>query len=168
MLKNIFLFSKNKSGDLKHIDNLQVIKEELKKLIDHHLKLIEISAKLQDIFSGYYLLYFTLNTIVISIATFQVATAPIGSQMNMNSYVILISLLSQVFWNCFYGQMLMNKSEKVADGVYNCGWETWEDITLKKSILIVLMNSQRGAKVTTKFKDVGMAFFYDVSKCAKG
>jgi hypothetical protein len=104
-----------------------------------------------------------INSITIAISTFQVATASFGSQMSINSYVILSSLLSQVFWNCFFGQMLMTKSENLAEGVYDCGWEKWDDIAMKKSILIILSKAQRGAKITTKFKAVSMAFFYEVN-----
>lgn len=101
---------------------------------------------------------------MISLSTFQIATAvPASSQMGFSCKIVLFALFLQVFWNCFFGQLLISKS-LITNGVYDCGWEKWENLALKKSILIVLMNDEKGAKVTTKFSNpVSMALFYDVS-----
>jgi hypothetical protein len=56
----------------------------------------------------------------------------------------------------------MQTSSNVAYGVYDCGWESWESISMKKSILIVLVNAQKNVKLTTKFMPINMELFYDV------
>lgn len=74
----------------------------------------------------------------------------------------LIILLVELFWNCFFGQILITFSEKFAVAVYDCGWERWEDLSMRKTLNIVLMMAQKNAKLTTGFKEISMEHFYDV------
>jgi 7tm Odorant receptor len=65
---------------------------------------------------------------------------------------------------CFYGQMLLDASEKIHMEVFDCGWEGFEDVRLKKMIQFMLMRSQKPQKLTFMgFSDINVEQFRGVS-----
>ena len=138
--------------------------QELHNLINHHNNLLEICDKLQDIYSFTFLMSFVTSSMIMCLIAF-ILSLP-GS--NFNSYLFyvpyLASSLGQVLLLCMFGQKLMDSSESVTEGVFYCGWEEFDDITLKKHFILVIMRAQRIKRMTTMgFADISLETFTTVS-----
>ena len=48
---------------------------------------------------------------------------------------------------CFFGQMLMDSSEQLVEGIYDCGWEKLSDLKVKKSLILMMMKAQKMTKL---------------------
>ncbi|CAO1342318.1 unnamed protein product [Diamesa hyperborea] len=127
--------------DLEHL-NAEESKEciiELKKKVLLHMELIEISEKLEDIFSMSILINFVGNLIKFSI--------------------YLFSSLSQILLMCYYGDQLKESSSSIAEGVYNSNWYNGQP-AIKKQMSLVLLRAQRPQYLTAhKFSNVSLMSF---------
>ena len=133
-------------------------------LVELHVTLINLAARLNDIFAPYHLYYIVINRFMIAIALYNMVSSPIGSQMQIINGLTFLAMCIQMFWLFFFGQVLITRSEKVAFGVYDSGWECWESIPNKKKILIILINAQCWVQLSMyNFGAISMERFVDVS-----
>ena len=133
-------------------------------LVELHVTLINLAARLNDIFAPYHLYYIVINRFMIAISLYNMLSSPIGSEMQIVNGVVFLAIGIQIFWLFFFGQVLITCSEKVAFGVYDSGWECWESIPNKKKILIILINAQCWVQLSMyNFGAISMERFVDVS-----
>lgn len=131
-------------------------------LIDRHNKLLELSDKLQDIYSPIFLLGFVISSVIECLVLFQLLT--VESESNSFLLPFLVLMGCQILLLCIFGQKLITSSSEVADGIYDCDWVDFDDIDSKKKIILILMRGQRSKKLTAmKFADVSLESFKNVS-----
>lgn len=150
------------------IGNLQCMTEnevelELPTLIEKHQKIFELVQDFSDIFSETFFYRFIISATIIGLNLFQL-------RITENVYEISIFFiytcfeLGQVFLQCYFGQFLTDASEKIADEIYNCGWENWQSIRLKKKVIIILNRAQKAAVLTIwKFGVISIGQFTNVN-----
>ncbi|XP_070500797.1 odorant receptor 85c-like [Chironomus tepperi] len=95
-------------------------------------------------------------------------TAMVASITTQNSTIIenvsnCLLYLSKIFIQCYFGEMLRNASASLADGIYDCDWETAKDMEVRKSFVLMIMRAKRPATLTCwKFSTVRLEQFYSV------
>lgn len=138
--------------------------KEIENLIERHNQLFDLVDKLQEIYSSNILSSFVVSSIIIGFAAFQLSTTAndiatfsfYGPGMSM--------ILAHIFALCVSGQKLIDKSEEVADGVYDCGWEKIDDESLKKQLILIMLRAQKAKKLSAmKFVNVSLETFTTVS-----
>lgn len=69
----------------------------------------------------------------------------------------------QVLMFCACGQKIIDASTAVGDGIYDCGWEDFDDISLKKQLVLMIQRAQNPKKLTAMgFNDVANECFTSV------
>lgn len=132
-------FVKNENHDVK--------KKRLRKLISKHEKLIELTGNLQEMYSSILLIVYIIVSIIICLCAFKTLLATQMSTLLFYGTVIGI-MVGQVLLLGFYGQKLIDSSESIADGIYNCGWENFEDDDFKKQCALIMLRSQKACRLT--------------------
>jgi hypothetical protein len=135
------------------------IRETIEKLSKRHAELLTICDQLEDIFSLTFLLKFFQCTITLCLQAFEgVISGTIGVAATMLVSGAVLS--NEYFVQCFFGQRLKDASLSVADGVYFCGWEDFEDVKVKKLLQMVMMRAQKSAAFSNwKFSEVSLEHF---------
>jgi gustatory receptor len=123
------------------------IAEKLKDCINKQNELREVVEEFQKIFTPTLFIKLILSSFLICASVLQCSTAE--NILNLLFHLIFcVFTLNQVFILCFFGQILKNSTENVADGIYNCGWENFKDNKLRFSILMALREAQKNSKLT--------------------
>jgi 7tm Odorant receptor len=136
--------------------------KKLPDLVERHIALFNVICELEDIFSPYFLLSLVLNSIITCLNLYQMILVNELLRVIMNFYISCV-VMTTIGIICYLGQVLVNTSEQISHDIYDCGWESFKDIKLKKSVLFLLMRSQRPFKLTfMKFSDVNMEKFREV------
>ncbi|KAG5668696.1 hypothetical protein PVAND_016625 [Polypedilum vanderplanki] len=125
--------------------NCEDFKRELKNLIRRHEKLLEISKEIQNIFSVLFTLNFFVSSFFICFVAFMCSITDAIPEL-LFYFGFLIFTMLQIFFQCYYGQALIDSSENLNFGVYNCKWEKIDDLKLKKDIVFLLSRTQKPAK----------------------
>ena len=148
--------------NIKFLDK-NVINEKIASLIDRHNKLLDFGENLQNIFGSIFFITFVITSINICFTAFQLSiTDNLTDFMFFVPYICLFG--GQTYLLCFFGQKLIDSSELLADGVYNCGWEEFDDIEAKKKVILMILRAQRPKKLTAmKFADVSFETYATVS-----
>ncbi|CAG9802943.1 unnamed protein product [Chironomus riparius] len=152
------------SDEIKNLKNMteDEIELEFPKLIENHQNIFQLVQELSDIFSKTFFFRFIVSASIIGLNLFQLKT----TENIFESSIFLIYTcfeLGQVFLQCYFGQFLTDASEIIADEIYNCGWENWQKISLKKKLVNVLQRSQRPAVLTIwKFGIISIRQFTSV------
>jgi len=122
--------------------SFQMELDDLKPLIIRHNQLFECHKILQETFCVVFLLNFIIAAIIICTVAFMVT---IKADDRFFYVPILIRDLYKTFFLCFFGQMLKDASLSVSKGVESIKWEDIEDQDVKKSILFIMIRSQKAA-----------------------
>lgn len=148
--------------DLKNVEGTKVMKET-GKLIQRHNDLIEYSGKLENIFSPSFLYNFVQSSFVICLTAFQYTTSSEASQFLFNgSYCAAI--LNQIWLLCYFGQKVVDASEQISSGAYNCGWENINSVKVRKALIMVIERAQSTTRLTAmNFTEISLKSFTTVS-----
>lgn len=138
--------------------------EKVRSLIQKHNKLFETVDKLQDIYSINILSSFTVSSVSVAFTAFQLSTT-VNDLATMSFYVPYMAMvLGHIFMLCVSGQKLIDSSQSVADGVYECEWEKIEDEALKKQLILIIQRAQKAKKLSAmSFLNVSLETFTTVS-----
>jgi hypothetical protein len=149
------------------IKNLKLVKnevksKELKRIVERQIELIEVSAKLERIYSFPFLCNFLLSSLMICLNALQIITLDY-MQIHVDLGFTACSLFF-IWLQCHFGEMLRNSSEKITNELYACGWEVMSDGKFKKEVLLAMVRSQSPVTFTYMgFADVQMMQFTNVS-----
>lgn len=137
--------------------------KKIQSLTDRHNKLLSFVDKLQSIYGLMFLYCFVISSLIICFIAFQMSTATNFGEGYMFNAPYLGMMVAQVFLLCFSGQKLIDSSLGVADGAYNCGWENINDIKLKKTLILIILRSQRPKRLTAmNFAEISLPSFTTV------
>lgn len=137
--------------------------QKIKKLIERHIRLLNLSDKFQKIYTTIFFMNLFLTATILCFTILQLSTAD-----DLSTILIYISFLGmfagQSFLLCLYGQKLIDSSSSVAEGIYNCNWESFEDNNYKKQIIPIMAQSQKGKCFTAmSFAELSLSSFNTVS-----
>ncbi|CAG9807286.1 unnamed protein product [Chironomus riparius] len=119
----------------------------LQMIIDRQNRLFEVTSKLEESFTFSNLYYFLVASIIICLFAFIVSTSNDITQVILMGSMC-VSTIYQLYLQCSYGQLLTDASAGFMDGIYDCGWEDFEDITLRKMMIFIMMRTRKPATVT--------------------
>lgn len=136
---------------------------KLTELINRHNQLLDISDKLQKIYSFPFLFSFGISSLIMCFVAFRLSTA--NNDLTIYGFYVpyLLIMAGQIMLLCLFGQKLINSSEAVADGIYFCGWEDFADVSFKKQFILIMMRAQRAKKLTAMhYADISLPSFTSV------
>lgn len=137
--------------------------ESIKRLAERHNKLLRVSNRLQNIYGPSFLCCFLTTSLVLCFIAFQLSTANHIAVYLFNIFYLGLICL-QIFLLCYFCQKVINSSEGVADGIYDCGWERIEDESFKRHLIPMMMMSQNGVKLSAmSFFEVSIESYSAVS-----
>lgn len=114
---------------------------DLKKLVDRQIELVEVVKEIQKIFSVSFVANFILSSFIICFTAFKSSTSTSFFAILLG-ILFCISCVFQIVLQCYFGQMLKDSNENVMNGIYNCGWENFKELKTKKSLILILQNAQ--------------------------
>jgi len=139
---------------------------DLRKHVIRHQELIEISNDIESLFTFIFFYTIIQGAVAISACGFQILTSTSLADLLFSISYTAFSL-SQVFLFCYYGEALITASGDVGQKILESNWYDLKDIGVKKSILFVIMRSQKPCMFSgfgsvslsiETFSDVSMAF----------
>lgn len=134
----------------------------LKGFAEKHQKTIELSDKLEEIYSSLFLYNFVQGSIFVCLITFELAVFKDASFVFL-AISYLIVALNQVFLYCYLGQKIIDSSLRISDAIYDCDWYEPENQQQSKAVLIILARSQRASELTAgKFQVVSIELYTEV------
>lgn len=138
--------------------------KEVKCLVDRQNKLLELCDTLQDIYGLAVFFSFFVSSFLLCFAIFQLTIATNNLVYTYTFYVPYMGLvIGQIFLLCAFGQKLIDSSELLAEGAYNCGWEDIDDIALKKKFILLILRANNCKRLTAmNFADISLSSFTSV------
>ncbi|CAH2058491.1 unnamed protein product, partial [Iphiclides podalirius] len=136
-------------------------KKKFVELIRRHHMSIRATSLLEAVYSKPTLYNFVSSSMLICLTGFNVMAIE-DVALIVTFLVFLFMSLLQIFFLCFFGDMLMRSSMGVSNAVYNSRWYS-ADPGIAKSLLIVLTRAQKPCKLTAMgFADVNLMAFTSV------
>jgi hypothetical protein len=139
---------------------------KLRKLIKNHVALIDCSRRVEEVFSPLFLFSFVQSSVVVSLLAVSSSTSIEPLKLIFNASYCA-AMLNQIWLLCFFGQKLIDSSEKVAEGAYESGWEDLKSRT-RRSLVLVMVRGQQPVKLTAmNFKTISLKSFTAVKNFEK-
>uniref|UniRef100_A0A1B0GLR5 Odorant receptor n=1 Tax=Lutzomyia longipalpis TaxID=7200 RepID=A0A1B0GLR5_LUTLO len=135
----------------------EICEKILKECIVKQQKLIELTNVLGSLFNEVIFFNFTASSFNMCVDGFLFVMQPGLGKIRF--VMMFLTLMSQIFILCWYGQELINNSLSISDAAYNC---LWYESTQKfrKMILHIIHNSQKPQKIiAVKFWEVSLKSF---------
>lgn len=134
----------------------------INKLVQRHMKLLDISLKLEEIFSVSNFILFIGSSLLLCFPAFLVVSSD-ESFTVLKFAFFFVAALMQIFRLCCYGEKLRVSSLKVADNVVSGKWYHCNE-SVQKSLLLVLLRAQRPAELMAlKFTKIKIETFSSVN-----
>ncbi|CAG9806532.1 unnamed protein product [Chironomus riparius] len=142
--------------DMNERENDAIMK--LKKLVGIHQELIEVSKKLDEIFSPLLLINIFGSITTLCTAGFLLASG-INGYFVAKYFIFPLCLTMQIFSHCHFSQHLIDSSTSIATSAYNSDWFKG-NVEFRRLILQVMTRAQNAQKITGwKFFDVSLETF---------
>ncbi|CAK1547769.1 unnamed protein product [Leptosia nina] len=149
---------------LDSLSNGEMFERDFTQLVKWHQELIRASNLLEQVYSKSTLYNFISSSILICLTGFNVTA--IENKAFSNMFVIFLSsTLVQIFFLCFFGDLLMQSSSGVSDAIYASKW--YHAPGAGKNLHIVQMRAQKPCKLTAfGFTDVNLGAFMSILSTA--
>nr|QLI62088.1 odorant receptor 45 [Streltzoviella insularis] len=127
-------------------------------LVNRHRELIRCVNLIEATYSKSTLFNFVTSSFLICLTGFNIM-AITNIPLAVPFIIFLFMSLLQIYFFCYYGDMIMRSSMAVSSAVYNCQW--WRvDAVMTKNMLLVLTRSQKPCKLTAYgFAEVNLRAF---------
>ncbi|KAJ2948905.1 hypothetical protein O0L34_g5838 [Tuta absoluta] len=138
---------------------------KIEDIVKWHQQIVSSVELLEVIYCKPTLFNFVSSSALICLTGFNVTTVDdIAFVVSFLSFLFM-SLL-QIYFLCFFGDMLMRASEQVSDAVYNCKWYLVDRKTAKM-LCIIQIRAQKACKLTASgFADVNLMAFTKILSTA--
>lgn len=152
--------------DLQNIDFRKDQHEKLKKLIDQHNELLDISKDLDNIYNIPILMNFIGSSILICFSLLQLfmqdlTLANILNLLKFGAY--LTGTILQNFILCYFSEKLKTSSEDIGNKFIRSNWQDKMNTGNIKCVQLILLRSQRPVELTAlKFFGVDLNLFTHV------
>ncbi|KAG5670573.1 hypothetical protein PVAND_000826 [Polypedilum vanderplanki] len=133
--------------------------KKLFEIIDGYNELSDISNEIEKIFTMLLLANVFAGILYICLCVFFSFT-PIRTYLVIKYLPVLPGVSIQLFFTCYYGELLQTSSLHVANGAYNSNWYG-QNLKFRKMILLTMVKAQKPQVLTgCKFLEIGMPIFY--------
>lgn len=132
--------------------------------VNRHNELSNYVVIVERIFSLPLFFNIATSSLFICFCAFSatVSVTEITDSIGMVYYCI--SSLIQVFYQCYFGQILKTSCENLSREIYNYKWEEVKNVEVRKGIILMLERSQNPNMVTLmKFADISLQPFTSAS-----
>ncbi|XP_031764067.1 odorant receptor 67c isoform X2 [Galleria mellonella] len=123
-----------------------VHQKELLDIILRHRTLIRLCADVESLFSFSLLINFINSSVIICFLSFVIVVVEKWYEFMYKT--AMVTILSQTWLICWFGQKLLDSSKRLSQALYNCGWYTSSQ-KIKKNIQIMLFRTGKAVGVTT-------------------
>ncbi|CAH2092121.1 unnamed protein product [Euphydryas editha] len=138
------------------------IKGKFSNIIDRHGKLLACVDLMEFIYSESTLFNVVTSTLLICLTGFNV-TIMQDLTLVVPFLQFLMMSLTQIYFLCYYGDMIMAYSMKVADAAYNSQWYRAET-SIARDLMIISARAWKPSKMTALgFSDVNFKMFMRVN-----
>lgn len=128
----------------------------VKEIVAKHEALLTLNGKLEYVFASSFLYNLVQSSALLCFILLQLATSSDVSVIGL-FVAYLVTGFIQIALICFLGQKLIDSSSSLADAAYNCDWLRIKDIKERKSILMIIVKSQKPTCLTAmQFKVVSL------------
>ncbi|KAJ9598693.1 hypothetical protein L9F63_010642, partial [Diploptera punctata] len=110
--------------------------------INHHQNVLNFGKEANEVMSMILFIQFTVIICGLCVASF-VASLPrvdIHTRFKSINYVMVLTL--QILLPCWYGQKVIDQSERIKDAVYGCNWYEMSP-RFRKALVFAIMRSNR-------------------------
>ncbi|CAG9801232.1 unnamed protein product [Chironomus riparius] len=136
-----------KFQNLKGIRDKSHFKTKLLELRVEHELLLKLTAQMDKIFSPSFFFSIVMSSYSICFLAFEASIAEnIDHVIFYSSFAAVLCFT--MFLQCLYGQKIKIMSEKVAQCVYECGWEQISDFKMRKDLIFIIKRAQKPATFT--------------------
>lgn len=104
----------------------------LPNLVNRHNKLLQLSDKMQNICASIFFFSVFITSLIMCFVVFQLSIAFSTTYSLFVPFLCIV--LGQIFLLCVFGQKLIDSSGSLTDGIQMCGWEDFDDNSLKKDL----------------------------------
>jgi hypothetical protein len=144
--------------DLEKVDDKTEFKD-IKKLVERHENLLDISEQVKNIFSISNMITFIGSSILLCLPAF-LALSSHESFLILKFSSCFIFLALQTGAVCFYGDKLRTSSLKVSENITLCDWYKVKDKKVLKALQLILLRSQNPVQMTAlKFVNISIETF---------
>nr|UVB79120.1 odorant receptor 25 [Heortia vitessoides] len=141
------------------------LKARFDSLIGWHQEIISSANMLELVYSKSTLFNFLISSLVICLTGFNV-TAINDVAYVMTFMIFLFMSLLQIYFLCYFGDLLMNSSVEVANAVYKSRWYL-SDAGVGRSVALIQVRAQHPCKLTAAaFADVNLKAFMKILSTA--
>ncbi|XP_059056251.1 odorant receptor 4-like [Achroia grisella] len=131
---------------------------KFKELVTWHQKLIKAVDMLEYIFTKATLYNISASSLMICLTLFN-ATIIKDTALVLSFFVFLCVTYLQIYFLCYFGNIISDSSVGIADGVYNSKWYMM-DAAIGRHLILVMMRSQKPCKLTAfGFTDIDLNVF---------
>ncbi|XP_026328728.1 odorant receptor 4-like [Hyposmocoma kahamanoa] len=142
-----------------------VFHTKLVELVEWHQDLIEAVKLIETIYSKSTLFNFVSSSAIICLTGFNVTTIDDLAFVVMFLTFLCLSL-TQIFFLCFFGDIIMRSNKEVGDAVYNCNWYM-TSAKNAKMLHYLQLRAQKPCKLTAYgFADVNVNAFSKIMNSA--
>ncbi|CAG9807498.1 unnamed protein product [Chironomus riparius] len=137
--------------------------DEMKKLVKMHDNLLEVSGKIEEVFTG--ILFIDLFGIIGMMCSLAfLAFAGIGWLFFTKYFMMFLAASWNAFNHCYYGNRLSDASVEVADDVYGSSWFNGK-LKYRKLTVFVMLRAQNKVQLTgLSFLNANLETFHWVKK----
>ncbi|KAL7025511.1 hypothetical protein ACKWTF_013503 [Chironomus riparius] len=147
-----------KIKDVGLIDNEKIAIKELKNLIDIHQELIEVSEKLNEMFSPFQLINSFGSIVALCTGCF-LAVSGIRPYFIAKFFMFPIFIPAIIFTQCYFSQLLIDSSTAISASAYNIEWYS-KSVKFQKLLLVIIIKAQKPQTITAlKFFDMSLEIF---------
>jgi 7tm Odorant receptor len=140
---------KDKMQDLKSekaVANLSTAKSaKLRKCIEFHLKIIEVTNRIEKIYKKFFLVRILMSILVFCTTAFSLTFInDIGGFIRTLSYIALV--FGMTFIPCYYANEIALRSMEISTALFHSDW-ICEDKTYRDSVKIIMERSKNPIKL---------------------
>ncbi|KAJ3643969.1 hypothetical protein Zmor_026648 [Zophobas morio] len=146
-------------GSMKNLTKQEIIIELVKKCISHHDEILKFVTEFEDCSSVVLFSQMAGTMFVICFSCLQLSKLN-SVDSNFGQFaMILIVILAQIYFYCYYGATLSEQSESLIDAIYMGPWYTY-DVRTQRTLLTIMERSKIPVTITAgKLVDLSLPTF---------
>ena len=158
-----FDFLKNSMNFFLKSDSKDERMTKITSFIERHNKLLELCDKLQQIFEPIFLFNFVISSVIMCIVLYNFLFCATSLVLYTFDIVYFVTISSQIWLFCYFGQKVINSSFAIADGIYDQDWMDLDDNKFKKYVVLIILRAQRPMRLSAMgFADISLETFATV------
>ncbi|XP_071052073.1 odorant receptor 82a-like [Onthophagus taurus] len=138
------------------------LKLALKKIVIYHQSIIKLAYDFEDQFNVLVLTVFLANTAILCFTMYHASLYPITNERSLQDFAFIVTISTQVFLYCYWGNELALESEKVAWTCYESDF-VGAGCSFQKSLVLIMNRSQKPILLTAgKFTNLSLMTFVGI------